>query len=465
MLKKAFKKRYFCRNYIETIIILIASVILIYFLLALYFTKHFFLNTFINGVNVSGKKLEDANRTIQSHLTSYKLQLIERNGVIETISGADIGLAYEPGVHLQNIYQEQEAFLWFRALLGKQKYRVTSLYTYDEQKMQNLLNQLQCVRGPVTEPKNAGFIYNNGSYQITKEVYGNQVIKEKLSQAIINALLSSKTSLDLDEANCYANPRYISTSEKTLQTKALLDRYVATRITYLFGDETEVLSGDIIHNWLHVDYNLDISLSKASIKSFVLELAKKYNTMGITRRFKTTGGNIVEVKGGYYGWLIDQEAEINAIISSITRGEIIEKEPAYLQRALHRGEDDIGDTYIEINITKQHLWFYKDGQLMVHGSVVTGNPNRGYSTAPGTYMLNYKQKGAILKGPGYEVKVNYWMPFNGNIGIHDAYWRYSFGGEIYKRNGSHGCVNAPKYLAKILFENIEDGIPIICYEE
>lgn len=464
-MKNTSMKKYICRNYIEGIIIFFASVILIYFLLALYFTKHFFLNTFINGVNVSGKKLEDANRTIQNHLSNYKLQLIERNGTVETISGADIGLAYEPGVHLHNIYQEQNAFLWFRALFGKQKYRVPSLYTYDGQKMQSLLNRLQCIQGPVTEPKNAGFVYNKGSYQITKEIYGNQVIKERLSQAILNALLSSKTSLDLDKENCYVKPKYTTTSEKTLQTKALLDRYVSTKITYLFGDKTEVLDGDIIHNWLHVDQNLDISLSKSSIKSFVSGLAKKYDTMGITRRFKTTSGKIVEVKGGYYGWLMDQEAEISAIISSISQGEVREKEPAYLQRALHRGEDDIGDTYIEINITKQHLWFYKDGQVMVHGSVVTGNPNRGYSTAPGTYMLNYKQKGATLKGPGYEVKVNYWMPFNGNIGIHDANWRYSFGGEIYKRNGSHGCVNAPKYLAKILFENIEDGIPIICYEE
>lgn len=80
-------------------------------------------------------------------------------------------------------------------------------------------------------------------------------------------------------------------------------------------------------------------------------------------------------------------------------------------------------------------------------------------------MLNYKQENAILRGENYESKVTFWMPFNGNIGIHDASWRYSFGGEIYKGNGSHGCVNAPKYLAKTIFENIEDGTPIICYIE
>lgn len=57
------------------------------------------------------------------------------------------------------------------------------------------------------------------------------------------------------------------------------------------------------------------------------------------------------------------------------------------------------------------------------------------------------------------------MLFNVHIGIHDASWWYFFGGDIYKRNGSHGCVNTPLYLAKRIFENIEEGTPIICYEE
>jgi lipoprotein-anchoring transpeptidase ErfK/SrfK len=80
-------------------------------------------------------------------------------------------------------------------------------------------------------------------------------------------------------------------------------------------------------------------------------------------------------------------------------------------------------------------------------------------------MLNYKQKNAALTGEDYETNVNYWMPFFGNIGIHDASWRYAFGKEMYKNNGSHGCVNVPLNVAKTIYENIEEGTPIICYEE
>ena len=174
---------------------------------------------------------------------------------------------------------------------------------------------------------------------------------------------------------------------------------------------------------------------------------------------------IIEVKGGFYGWRINRAAETMALMESIKLGETIEREPIYSQRASSRDKDDIGNTYVEINITRQHLWFYKNGKLITQGAIVTGNPNNGKATHCGTYMLNYKEMGSTLRGHNYEAEVTYWMPFNGNIGIHDASWRHSFGGSIYKRNGTHGCVNAPLYLAKKIYENIENGTPVICYEE
>ena len=59
--------------------------------------------------------------------------------------------------------------------------------------------------------------------------------------------------------------------------------------------------------------------------------------------------------------------------------------------------------------------------------------------------------------------VSYWMPFNGNIGMHDASWRSSFGGDIYKTNGSHGCINLPVSVAQELYGYVEKGTPVICY--
>ncbi len=112
---------------------------------------------------------------------------------------------------------------------------------------------------------------------------------------------------------------------------------------------------------------------------------------------------------------------------------------------------------------KQHLSFYKNGSLIVQGDVVTGNVSTKNPTPEGIYRLKYKERNATLKGEGYSAPVDFWMPFNGGIGIHNASWRNEFGGNIYMANGSHGCINAPYDLAKVIFNNIDEGTPVICY--
>lgn len=458
---KTLLKRKTTRNiFVSTVCILV-----VYILISVYFTNHFFFHTSINGVNVSLKAHKDADEIIQNYIMDYKLQLIERNGQIEEIKGQDIRMQYNGKNGLYKIYKMQSPLKWIGSFIKQQKYYVRSLFIYDQAALEDKVGNLRCLNKNIVEPQNVRFQYSDGYYEMIEEVYGNKINRAKLQDAIALSILKGKTKLDLNESLCYENPRYTLSSHKTSKTKSLLNKYASAKITYLFGSEKEILDGSRINQWLGVDENLDVVINETAVKQYVQELSKKYDTVGIARKIKTSAGKMVEVKGGLYGWKIDRSAEAQALIESIKLGDILEKEPAYAQRAICRDKDDIGDTYIEINITRQYLWFYKDGKLLVQGPVVTGNPNRGNSTKLGVYMLNYKEEGSVLRGQDYEAKVNYWMPFYGNIGIHDATWRHSFGREIYKRRGSHGCVNAPLYLAKVIFYNIEEGTPIICYEE
>jgi lipoprotein-anchoring transpeptidase ErfK/SrfK len=447
------------------VIILISSVTLVYLLISIYFTNHFFFNTVINGVDVSLKKYDKVDDIIRVFVKEYELQLIERKGEIEEISGQDIEMQYNEKNSISKTYHMRSPFKWISSLLKGSKYLVEDLYVYNKNILANKINELNCVNKEIIEPQNVSFKYSKGSYEVIDEVLGNKLNKDRLNRAIEMSILKGETKLNLNENNCYENPEYLMNSDKTIETKNLLNKYISTEITYIFGAQKEKLDGDIINEWLSIDAKLNVTLSEMAAIRYVRSLSKKYDTVGIARNFKTSIGKKVEVSGGLYGWKINQTAETKVLLEEIKLGEKIEKEPIYLQKTLSRDKDEIGNTYVEVNITKQHLWFYKNGKLITQGDVVTGNPNRGNATVVGTYMLNYKQKGANLTGPGYEAEVTYWMPFFGNIGIHDASWRYSFGGEIYKRRGTHGCVNVPLYLAKTIFENIEDGTPIICYEE
>lgn len=458
-LKKLFKS-----TVTGNIIIVAASIALLYSLVSIYFCNHFFFNTEINGVDVSLKARGTANQAVRDYIKDYKLQLTERNGETEEIAGQDIDLQYnENGI--PEIYHMQSSFKWIGSLFQGQKYYINDLYTYDKDLLENKTDELNCLNGTAIEPQNVSFLYSNGSYEAIKEVEGNVIIKDELIKAMKTSIGKGETNLDLEAGFCYKNPEYTLNSFKTHLTKNLLNRYASANITYEFGAKNEILDGNTINKWLSVDEDLEIEINKTAVTKFVNGLSKKYDTVGVARNFKASTGKTIVVEGGLYGWKINQGAEAEALFENIAHGEILKKEPIYAQKALFRGENEIGSTYLEINITKQHVWFYADGKLIANGFVVTGNPNRGWSTVTGTYMLNYKQKGATLSGPGYVSHVTYWMPFYGNIGLHDASWRSSFGGEIYRRNGTHGCVNAPFYLAKTIFENIEADTPVICYKE
>lgn len=453
------------RGYIGNTIIVIASIILIYLLVSLYFINHFYIFTVINGVNVSLKANDDVDRIMEYYVNDYKLRLIERSGEIEDITGREVGLEYNGKDNITDLLRKQNSLKWLASLFKHQKLYSNDLLIYNKKALENKISELNCLNNNLIEPQNVGFKYSNGSYELVEEVYGNKIRKEELNKAIQSSILMGETRLDLNEKLCYENPKYTLTSVKTHKTKELLNKYVSTNITYVFGTKKEMLDGNLIHKWLSVDDSLDVEINKAAIMKYVNGLSKKYDTVGITRNFQSSVGKTVEVKGGLYGWKINQDAETKELLENINHGLILTKEPVYTQKAFSRDGNEIGNTYVEINITRQHIWFYKDGKLIIHGPVVTGNPNRGNSTVVGAYMLNYKQRDTVLTGPGYAADVKYWMPFYGNIGVHDASWRHSFGGEIYKRKGTHGCVNAPVYLAKIIFEHIEEGVPIISYEE
>ncbi len=441
------------------------SILGIYLLISLYFINHFFFQTEINGINVSLKPHEDVSSIIIRFINDYELKLLERDGETEIITSQDINMQYNKNSSISLITHKQNPFLWIGSLFENRRYYINDLFDYNITLLDHKFNDLKCFSRKIVEPRSVNFKYKDGSYELVKEIYGNKVNKNILFKTINKYISKGRQTLDLSAMQCYESPLFTIGSPKALKTKKILDRYVSARITYRFGNETEQLDGITIHHWLSVDENLEVIISNQEAAKFITVLSKKYDTVGIIREFQSSTGKKVELQGGLYGWKINRDAETKALLDNIKQADVIEKEPIYLQKAFSREGNEIGNTYVEINISKQHLWFYKDGKLIVHGPVVTGNPNRGHATVLGVYMVNYKQKEATLSGLNYEAKVTYWMPFFGNIGLHDASWRYNFGGEIYLRNGSHGCVNAPIYLASTVFENIEEGIPVVIYKE
>lgn len=430
------------------------------------YQETFFPKTTINGMDASGRTPEEVKEMIASQIKGYALTLETRQQAEDVIKGLDIGLHPEYDGTLERLLSEQDPMMWGFAALKDKEYVIGTMVAYDQALLETAIDQMACMDGELAEAPVDAHIsdYIEGiGYEIVPERQGTLLNRERVLAGVAEALLNLQERLNLDEIGAYEAPTVFADDSGLQSSLEAWNRYGNVTVTYQFGSSREVLDGSVIHQWLSDDGQYGVILNEAQVAQYVKDLAREYNTAYQPKTLKTSYGKTVTITGGPYGWRINQSAEAAALAEILRSGESQTREPIYSQTANSHDGPDYGDTYVEINLTAQHLYFYKDGKLLVESDFVSGNESRGWGTPAGAYPLTYKQRNATLRGENYETPVSYWMPFNGNIGMHDADWRDSFGGSIYKTNGSHGCVNLPPAVAKKIYENIEAGIPVLCY--
>lgn len=423
----------------------------------------FFPHTFINGVDVSNRSLEEAAAMIWGRAKEYCLEIETRTGT-ERLEGKDFGLAILPGAEAFMALEEQKPYEWGLYLGRRREFQIPAEITYDQAAFRAAARELDCMKPERMEsPADAclsPYISGTG-YEIVPEKQGTALDQDRTEEVLREAVETLEDRISLEQAGCYRKPSVDAQDPSLAAERDARNRYVNLTVTYSFGAETQVLDGSLISQWL-VKTGDQISLDEGKVREYVAGLAGRYDTAGQARPFETSYGQTVTVAGDY-GWRIDQEREAAELTALLHSGQSAVREPVYASRAAAYGSRDYGNTYVEVNLTAQHLFLYQDGARLMESDFVSGNQARGYDTPPGIFSLAYKQRNAVLRGPGYASPVKFWMPFNGGIGFHDAGWRSSFGGTIYKRNGSHGCINMPYEAAKVLFENVYLGIPVICY--
>lgn len=446
---------------------------------ALYYTNHLFAGSKINGMDCANMTEKKADAALKKQVESYEIELDFRNNESRTISGSDIGYQYIGSGDVKDVMKKQNPLLWVSGLFSKKNYNVEIDANFDKTALKAQLDGLDCLQEANMEaPADAQIAFVDNQFVIQDETQGTTIDEGTLLTALEEAVCTSQTKLSVEKTGVYAKPSVTKDDETLIHQKDIWNSCATATITYTFGDEQEVLDGMQIKDWLSYDEEGNYVENKeavmAHIKEYVLDLATRRNTMGRDRTITSTmTGEPVTVSGGSYGFRIDQSEEAEQIYENIVNHDVVTREPAYASRAAiySMTGDDIGNTYVEVDLGNQHLWYYKEGTLIMDTDFVSGTYTVSDRRTPsGTYYLMYKQKDQVLRGTRradgtyeYESPVKYWMPFNGGIGFHDASWRYSFGGSIFMYSGSHGCVNLPSSMASELYENIEAGCPILCF--
>lgn len=441
-----------------------------------YFTNHFFEGTVINGMDCGGMTAAQVEDQIRENAADYTLDIHFRNGD-QQIVGSSIDYQYQSSGSVQALLKEQNAFAWLTENSRNRKHEVSVQMQYDETTLDEQVSQFQQMQEDQMEaPADAKVEFLDGKFVAAEATQGTQLDVAKAKEAIAQAVAQGAQELEMESAGVYLEPAVSSDDTNLEEQAAQLNELVSASVTYQLPDgQTKVLDGTTLKDWLTVDENGNYSKNEEiwnqKLNEYVAGLAEEVDTYGKEQTFPATGiDGGVKVTQSNYGWKIDQEQEAAQLAQDIADHLTTTREPVYSSREFASDNNGFGNTYVEIDVSRQHVWFYKDGSRIVDSECVTGKMVKSRYTPAGIFTLVSKTSPKTLRGPKqadgsyeWESDVTFWMPFNGGIGLHDATWRSSFGGNIYKNSGSHGCVNLPYSVAKTIYNNIEVGTPIIVY--
>lgn len=453
----------------------LAGIVLVYLGIAFYFRSHYLFHTTINGHEVSGKTVAQAEELLKEDVGRYELLLEEIDGSSETIEGKEAGLAYESAAGLQQNMDRQNILLWPEALFTERTDEVDIEVSYDEDKLAERISSLNAVTGEQTPAVSAYPKFDGEKYVIEPEQYGTAIQRDILEERIAEALSGLEDSFNLEEEKCYADPAYTSDSSEVKAACDLMNQYCSTRIVYPMTEEV-VIDASVISGWISVDDKMQVVINEDAVRKWLEEFGDKYDTVGTTRTFRTPAGRETTVSGGTYGWSINEIAEFDVIIDAVKNGKILEREPEYYigGTAATHAMPDWGNTYVDVDLSAQHMWYVVDGSVALETDVVTGLTTPDRMTPEGTYSILEKGEDQVLIGatdpatgePSYRTPVNYWMRVTwSGIGLHDATWQPSFGGNLNQipGRGSHGCINMPLDQAAALYGMLEVGTPVVIH--
>ena len=442
----------------------------------IFFQRHYYPGTVINGFRCDFKDAKYVENLMQEQVSAYVLAVNTMYNGREAITAGDVKLTYQSDGEPAHILAEQDSLHWFNHIGRRKEYSLDQNLSFDTAALDEAVSSLNCMNPENAVDSQDAYVKETADgFVIVPEVEGNTLDVEKVRQLIGSAMQHLVPEVDLLAAECYIVPKKFASDSDLIAECDLrnsvresniefMDIVPRTILTYDFADRTERLEWDTIEDWVTQDEDGRYILDSEKTSAYVKELAEKYDTVGNTREFNTYDRRTVTISGGDYGWVIDQPSEVKALTEAILAGTIEVREPVYAYTAFSRDLNDIGLTYIEIDLAAQRLVYYRNGYPTVDAQVVTGMPYETYTATPtGCYSVQEMRSPAELSDSTGTVNVSWWLRFYANLGIHDAAWRDNFNRDVYLLEGTGGCVNISYDDMRALYSYAEVGLPVVIY--
>ena len=499
------------RGSVIGVVALLLVLATVYVLLGFYYMEGFPCFTWINGVYCTGKTVSEVNDELIQNSAYDGVAILDKSGARLFVSSKEAEMSVDYTASLSEAFYSRNPFAW-----GFYVFKNLNT-TYNPTIFINKQKVLEKVGGweIFVEPKDL-------ECSIEKTTNGYEIInanieipvKEVVSEKAYEAMVSRESVLDLSNMDdCYQmmdltkdqkeKVEFFSKLEKVqnidvaynvggvsvslnrsrasdfILTKKDIDLALSEKVNakkpgsglFLVGGVEKKLSEDddiSFFEGIAVDNDLNPIVSESKMYDYLKDIAGSHGTSWMMERYRHGEGEEVVVnensKGD--GTIYDISSEFTFLRDGIEKGEgligtrVLDLLPSANS---YNAKDLLGKTYIEVNMGDQMLHYYVDGKLNMEMPVVTGNVNRGRGTPTGIYPVYNKRYHTYLRGVDYVSYVNYWLGVHKGVGIHDANWRSKFGDEIYKSDGSHGCINCPEESVSVLWEVVEVGTPVILY--
>lgn len=429
--------------------------------------------TKINGISCANMTVGEAAEHLTKAYNDKEYSLKSGEETLEVLS--KFGASYEIKDELSKATEKNFAnFLRNDLLLGYSKLKIPMKVESFSPSFERRVRKLEILKEKSAKPirtRNAYIKLEKPDFPIMEEVYGNNTDYGLFMDAVASDIEADIFEREFNLKDYYMQPQLTKDSPEMLERQEFCKEYLMQDITYEFGKSTQKVDLKSLSKMKRKARDGGVRYDRDAIAKYVLDLAKNHNTWGMTRQFTTRSGKTINVSGGDYGYVIDQPEEAKELLNDLQKNEDVRREPVYSQRTMFGTIDnDLTGTYVEINTGTQKLWLVENGKTVFETSVVTGSPKVDLETSEGVYAITYKERNATLRGENsdgttYESPVEYWMPFNGNIGMHDAPWKTAFGVKEHRRAPSHGCVNMPLKYAEELYGRVEAGFPVVVYKD
>ncbi len=506
-------KKVFRGSLIGFVVIVVLSAV-IYGLLGIYYMGGFPCFTWINGIYCTGKSVEEVNEELIRNSNYDGVAVLDNSGARLFVSATQTDMTIDYSDSLSGVFNERNPFYWGVNVFKNLAFTYEPTVTLNKDKLSEVISDWEIFVNPddyecTIEKTSDGYSLENAFLTVP--------VADKVTDTVYEAMLQREDVVDLstpEHEDCYKDVDLRGSDEEKVELFAKIDDIQSCNVSYMVDNEVVALDKSKASNFILTkkdyadaleekaskvnpglgkfiidgvetsalpeedkikviegivtDENGSPIISESKMYAFLKNIADTHNTAWMMEQYREGQSSTVIINDNRRGdgSVFDIASEFDFLKNEMMSGVVQPRQREFQlskSAVIHDAVAELGKTYIEINMGDQMLYYYVDGDLSMQMPIVTGNINRGRGTPTGIYPVYNKRYHTNLVGVDYVSYVNYWLGVNKGVGIHDALWRNKFGEEIYKSDGSHGCINCPLETVEKLWEVVDVGTPVILY--